>query len=308
MKTILVPADFSDCAEYALKYACNIARRTKAKIVLLHVIPFGGNLPSFPPDGWMGGWAGEMSPAEAPMMMRLLRDTKRKMNKLKRLQYCAGLEIEDSIAAGNVSEMINASAKRCKADIIVMGTNGASGLNEILVGSNAEQVVRESDIPVLSVQKASQDLQFKKIVLATDFSEEAGFVLPFVKAFADIFEAKIEFVKVIGDSGHKALFLAKKDAERFLRQHNMENYPVTIIHDFISKAEGISRFAEHGNADMIAIGTHGRHGLAHFLKGSIAGDVVNFAFLPVLTVNFHKKLLNNKGKGQTKQKAVHSRP
>src|ERR1051326_3299701 len=132
MKTILVPTDFSECAEHALKYACILARKTKTKIILLHIIASEKSAGQSPSDGeWMGGWAGEKSPADAPLMMALLKETKKKMNKLKSLPFCEKIEMRDSIEMGDVSEMINLSAKKHNADMIVMGTHGAKGLNDV---------------------------------------------------------------------------------------------------------------------------------------------------------------------------------
>lgn len=285
MKTILVPTDFSECAEHALKHACILARKTKAKIILLHVI------------------VSDRSEAP-PLMMKLLRQTKKKMTTLLNSEICSKVEMSDFIEMGNVSEMVNASAREHKADIIVMGTHGAKGLNDIFIGSNAEHVVRDAEIPVLSIQDGKGKAQIKNIAFATDFSDETKYVFPFIKTFADIFGAKIQIVKIISDSFYKARMLAKKEAEDFLKENKFGSFPVTIMSGIRSKAEGISRFAEHNNADIIALGTHGRHGLAHFLKGSIAEDVVNYAFLPVLTVNFHKKLLKTEVEIPVQKKKV----
>ena len=197
----------------------------------------------------------------------------------------------DFISMGSVSEMINTSAKKYKADIIVMGTHGSKGMNGVFVGSNAEHVVRDAEIPVLSIQNGKGRVQIKNIVFAADFSEETKLVFPYVKSFAEIFDSKIHIVKILSGSNFKVNNLAKKEGEKFLKENNFGNYPISLLHDFKSKAEGINWFAEHNNADLIALGTHGRHGLAHFFSGSIAEDIVNYAFRPVLTVNFHKKLM-----------------
>ena len=285
MKTILVPTDFSECAEHALKHACVLARKTKAKIILLNVIVSDNS-------------------ENAPFMMALLKETKKKMNRLKELPIWNKVEMRDFIEVGDVSEKVNAAAKKHKADIIVMGTHGAKGLNDVLIGSNAERVVRDAEVPVLSIQDGKENMQIKNIVFATDFSEETKLVFPFIKSFADVFEAKCHLLKIIADSNFKARNLAKKEGEHFLKENGFGKYPITILSDFKSKASGISRFAEVNKADVIALGTHGRHGLAHFLKGSIAEDVVNYSFLPVLTVNFHKKMLNPAVKVPTLKKKV----
>src|ERR1051326_5945760 len=205
MKTILVPTDFLECSEHALKHACILARKTKAKIIWLHVIFSEKNVSQFSTDGeWMGAWAGDKDSVEVPLMMRLLRQTKNKMNNLKRLSICSKVELQDVISMGGISERINAAVKKYDADIIVMGTHGAKGLNEVFAGSNAEHVVRDAEVPVLSIQNGKGRVQVKNIVFATDFSEETKFVVPFIKEFAGIFGAEIQLVKVISDSSFKA--------------------------------------------------------------------------------------------------------
>jgi nucleotide-binding universal stress UspA family protein len=70
--------------------------------------------------------------------------------------------------------------------------------------------------------------------------------------------------------------------ETFAKKLKLENYTLNIFNDY-SEEEGIIRFSESINADMIAMATHGRKGFAHVLVGSIAEDVVNHAKRPVLT-------------------------
>lgn len=303
MNTILVPTDFSDCAEYALKYACQLAKKTKARIVLLHVMTMGKNLSEQSTEGdWMGGWAGASAGVAAPLMIKLLKDTKRKMSKLKDASFCNGVKIQDTIEMGKISESINLSVTKHKADIIVMGTHGAKGLVDVFAGSNAEKVVRDAEVPVLSIQPGKGKVEIKRILFATDFSNETTLVFPYIRRFADYFGAEIHLVKIVDDEGFKERNLAKKDGENFLKDNNLGNYPVAIIHHVRSKSEAMSRFAELNEMDVIALGTHGRHGLAHFLKGSIAEDVVNHSFTPVLTVNLHKKLLDLAGQMEGKKK------
>ena len=292
MKTILVPTDFSECAEHALNYACYIAEKTNSKIILLHVLPaeeIESNLAS--ESEWMGGaWAGEHSDISAPAMMRLLKATKRKMSTLMSLSSCKKISIMDVIEIGRVNRMINVSVKKHNADMIVMGTHGTSGLNEIFIGSNTEHVVRDAEVPVLAVKEGHELPEIKNIVFATDFSTETDLIFPSVKNFADIFNANLHLVKIINTPVARKQKEMQFMIEEFMKGMN-ENKVSTHIYYHDVKDAGIRNFAETVHADLIALGTHGRHGLARFFKGSIAENLVNHAAVPVLTINFHKKQL-----------------
>lgn len=300
MKTILVPTDFSECARHALNYAVAIAQKSKAQIMLLHIVQRLYRSASFPKTGkWMND---ENTEEQVPYMMEFLKGVKRKMKSLISSVNTEGIKITDTIQTGNVSKAIKSASKKCKADLIVMGTHGTKGLNEVLIGSNASQVVRDAEIPVLTVntEKQSKNIEIRNIVFATDFSEETNLVFPFIKYFAEIFGAKIHLLKIV--SQPDLIEKAKEEARRFQEENNLNEYPVQILHNLESESEGIRRFASFINADLIALGTHGRHGLAHFFKGSIAENVVNHATHPVLTVNFHKKKLT-----KTSREIIHDR-
>lgn len=282
MKTILVPTDFSECAKHALDYAHTIAKKTKAKIILLHIVQSPNHSSSL---------------SEVPYMMGFLNKTKKKMKSLISSLKASEIEITDVVETGDVSKTINLASKKHKADLIVMGTHGAKGMNEVFIGSNASHVVRDAEIPVLTVNDGKQNTEINNIVFATDFTEETNLVFPFIKYFAGIFGAKIHLLKIVTDSDLTELLEAKKESKKFKDENNFDEYPVQIIHHLTSKDKGIRRFAELIHADMIALGTHGRHGLSRFFKGSVAENMVNHAVLPVLTVNFHKKILT-KARGE----------
>lgn len=298
MKTILVPTDFSECAEHALNYACYIAERTNSKIVLLHVLhPEEIETSFFSEGAWTGSWAGEKTDVAVPAMMGLLKLTKKKMSVLMDLPQCRKVPMIDFIEVGPTSRMINEAALRYNADLIVMGTHGASGLNELFLGTNAEEVARDAEVPVLTIKEGHDQPQIRSIAFATDFSAETDMVFPSVKAFADIFHAKVHLVKVMTSPTYRNHKATKRLLENFRQEAQADISTHIYYHDL--KEVGIRHFADAIQADMIALGTHGRRGLARFFKGSIAKDLVNHSSVPVMTINFRKKKLE----GPVEQKA-----
>lgn len=286
MKNILVPTDFSECSMAALDLAAKIARKTSGKIYLIHVIEAPSASTTFSVTGEWGIYD-QATTADVRFMLSLMEGTKQKMEEIKNASFLSGVEVFDNIEIGSPSQLISSAADKYNADLILMGTHGTSGLSEIFIGSNAEKVVRISKRPVLTI-KTRLEKNPNMILFATDFSEEADMVFPTIKKFASIFDASIHLLKVITLENFETTRDTIKDINDFLSRNNASNYSFTIYNDII-KESGIIHFAKDINANLIALGTHGRMGLAHLFNGSISEDLVNHAFCPVLTVNFHKK-------------------
>ena len=291
MKTILVPTDFSECSCAAFDYAALIAKRSGAQIYLMHIldIPFAKTTST--------GDVTTDRNSDVPFMMGMMKVTQAKMKKIKSLPVFKDIDVKDVIEVGSIPEKVFSAVKKYKADMIIMGTHGVSGLQEKFIGTNAEKIVRDVDIPVLTVKDRVKNPKIETIIFATDFSREAEYVLPMISNVAILFEARLILTKIITLNDFETTFETDKQIRKFRNKSKVYNYS-TDIYYARTKEEGIRHVANKTAADVIALGTHGRHGLAHFFRGSIAEDVVSRASLPVLTINFHKKLMNGKASSQ----------
>jgi nucleotide-binding universal stress UspA family protein len=145
-ETILVPVDFSEHSREALDTALQMAHLFGSKIHLLHcyhiqtagVSPYGIVLPS--------GYYADIRDAAA----KRLNDWHEKVSK-------EGIKVESQLSADSPSLAINLTAEEIKADLIVMGTRGLSGLKHAMLGSVAERVVRLAPCAVLTVKDAATD-------------------------------------------------------------------------------------------------------------------------------------------------------
>jgi nucleotide-binding universal stress UspA family protein len=140
LKTILFATDFSDCSEYAFHLACALARDHGSKIIVLHVVP--------PPVAHGEVVARRQEPNYYDELWRTIR----------RYQ-AAGIGIDHRIEDGQPPSVIQRVADAVGCDLIVMGTHGRSGLGRLLMGSVAEQVVRGTHLPVLTVKAAPEASQ-----------------------------------------------------------------------------------------------------------------------------------------------------
>lgn len=285
MRSILVPTDFSDCSAAAYSYASMLAERTSATIYLLHILDVSA------PSLALG--AEEETTQDTPFMIKLMKVVGSRMQKIKNGKEFKNVEVQEIIELGSIPDKIIKAVKKYKADMIVMGTHGANGLQEKFIGSTAEKVVRNAEVPVLSVKHTLKKPKIEKIFFATDFSAEAEYAFPAVSNIALLFKAKLIVTKVITPGRFETSVETDRQIKKFKAKVGFNNYSTSVYYAD-SKEDGIRYGAEVAGADMIALGTHGRHGLAHFFRGSVAEDVVSHASLPVLTVNFPKKKMNLK--------------
>src|SRR6218665_1682558 len=185
MKKILVPTDFSDHAHYALKVASQIARKNGGEIILLHML----ELPSQAGDAVGVGH-------ELPELMLFKNSAISRLEDLMDDEALDGLQVSEIVQFEMAFDGIMEISKKNNVDLIVMGSHGASGFKEMFIGSNAEKVVRSSDVPVLIIKKEIPEFTINKFVFASDFSDEAK--KPFEKAveFANKFDAELHLLMV----------------------------------------------------------------------------------------------------------------
>lgn len=281
MKSILVPTDFSDYASYALDLACGIARKSGGEVKLLNVVeaPHGTTFNAMgevvAPDGM-----------DTVFFMQLVDRIKQRLQEIITDSKYNDLKMAGSVEVGNPYEHISRTIADQDVDLVVMGTQGASGVAEILVGSNTEKVVRRSKCPVLTVKSPVDADSIKNIVLATNLRDDHNHLISALKKVQELFGATMHIVNVNTPSSFETDRYYRKEMQHFVDKYKLKNYTLNIYNDD-DEEDGIIYFAEDINADMIALGTHGRTGIGRLLSGSIAEDIVNHAKRPVWTFSLH---------------------
>jgi nucleotide-binding universal stress UspA family protein len=144
IRSILLPTDFSECANYALSYSTFLARQFSASIICVHVIE-----PVVPTVGYTG--LTEPLPL-TDLSEQLEESAERELPKIGACEECSGLEIEEVIVHGDAAAEIVRVARERQVDLIVISSHGRTGLGRILFGSTAESVVRHAPCPVLVVK------------------------------------------------------------------------------------------------------------------------------------------------------------
>ena len=183
---------------------------------------------------------------------------------------------------GNPFTNISDEITHNNTDLVIMGTRGSGSLDEVILGSNAERVVRHANCPVICVKSETNYSEIKNIAFATGLLEDNPLLIQKVKQIQELFKAKLHIVSVNTPNHFRRDKITHKKMNDLVTKYMLKDFTTNIYNDF-TEEEGIIYFAEELSADMIAIGTHGRTGLAHLLGGSIAEDIVNHSKRPIWT-------------------------
>ncbi|WP_162339516.1 universal stress protein [Cyclobacterium salsum] len=281
MKSILVPFDFSEEAENAFQLAQEIAAKASCKLKLVHVI----EIPTAQHFNTMGEVNMEENFIDKIYMVDLVEKRKKQFKALEEAHAVKPYDFSTTISYGNPYAGISSEITEIKADLVIMGSKGSSGLEELLIGSNTEKVVRLSKCPVITVKAPVKANQLKTIVFASDFGEDSKKVMKNLKDLQELLEAEIRLVKVNTPNSFEKSKRSMDKIKGFIDTNDLKNVQIDI-YNADTEEEGIIEFAEEVDADIIAMATHGRTGFMHLLSGSIAEDVVNSAKRPVWTMKF----------------------
>lgn len=274
MKKILVPIDFSEHSEYALETAATIAKKHGSEIFVLHMLELSNAIYTASSDSLT---------EEAVFYLKL---AEKKMHTFLDRNFLEGIAVTPIVKHFKVFKEINDVIDAHDINLVVMGSHGASGVKEVIVGSNAEKVVRYAEVPVLIVKHNPILLEFDTAIFASDFSDEAIEAYLKAKSTFNKLNSEMHILYVnTPDNGFKSSTEIDILVTKFLKKAdgNLENLTnVHVVSDY-SVERGILNFANNIGADLVAVATHGRRGLSHFFEGSISEDIANHSTLPVMT-------------------------
>jgi nucleotide-binding universal stress UspA family protein len=185
-----------------------------------------------------------------------------------------------------------------RADLIVAGRHGEHRLDERLIGSTTERMVRHAPCSVLVVHPVQREglTSLKHIVAGTDFSDSSNPAIDAAAALAKSFEAWVTLmhvydvvppVPVLEDSAYAGSDFASmcQAALEKLRAARLDGVPSTVqvLRDK-STVTALSEWADDHEVDLMVLGTHGRTGAARLLLGSVAERTVRHAPCAVMVV------------------------
>ena len=281
LKNILFATDFSPAADAAAPFAIQIARSYGAKVYGVHVNPFD-NYTSAAPEAW------------AAMAEAAERETKERSQRLN--EQLKGIEHEVVMGEGNIWEVISNLIKQKEIDLIILGTHGRTGLEKALLGSVAEQILRQAPCPVLTVGphvtvQPEKAAEMSAILYATDLATDSPAAAQYAISLAQENQAHMALLYVIENPKTGELVQPAQVAEakvRKLRQLVSEQAELWCEPEYFVKlgvpAEKILELAETRHASLIVLGARPAKGLATHLNTGTVHKVVSQAKCPVLTV------------------------
>jgi nucleotide-binding universal stress UspA family protein len=278
MKRILVPCDFSEPALQAYYFAMNIAAQTHADVFVLKVV----DLPFVYETSF-----GTTPYSFDPSIIKDIEEGARNDFEKMKSRHPGKEKVTFTTFQGPVTATIRQFITENKIDLVVMGTHGASGLKEYLIGSNTEKMVRLSPVPVLTVRKSFDLPQIKDIVFPTNLHLDQVNLVARIKEVQSFFSAKLHLLLVNTPYNMKRTIDETQMMEGYAKHYKLRDYTLNTRNDFHVE-DGIINFAHEIKADMIAMGTHGRRGLAHLFMGSVAEEVVNKVDCPIWTYSIGK--------------------
>ena len=296
-RTLLVPIDGSDFSAYSVDFALRLAKRSEAAVLFCHSVDLTGAIASCSnPYG---------STDVAPILAALEDDCKALLSEA--LARASGLAIAATaveLSGSPVGAILDALRAR-RVDAIVLGTHGRSGVSRFFLGSTAEGVLRRSDVPVFVVSQrsavdAASGAAFSRIVVAVDDSDPSDAALDAAMDLADPGTTTMVLVHVVNVRETYALAASQRyaataaieeerqAAEALLATaaERVRARGITAVTTVLEgePAESLLEVARAQQADLVAIGTHGRRGIRRLLIGSVAEGVVRACPVPTLVV------------------------
>lgn len=271
MKTILIPTDFSDTARNAMHYAISLFGRNNTFILMNSYI----------------------EPSAATSSMISLKDVlaessedglKEELMYFKTEMAYADVNILIKSIYGEAPHAISNTAKKEEADIIVMGTTGASGAKEVFVGSVAAATLKQNPCPVITVPSKYEYRSLHKILFASDLKSFANQDLP--QVFIDI--------AAISDANITVLTIQKKgeliDSKSSERGFELHSQLAQFKHDFevlenTDVESGIAHYAKVNEVDLIVTIPRKSNWIDHLIHPSVSKKLVQHLNIPILALN-----------------------
>jgi nucleotide-binding universal stress UspA family protein len=281
LKNILFATDFSQAADAAAPIAIQISRRYGAKVYGVHVNRFDDYTAAAP-----NAWAAMAEAAE--------KESKEDAGRLN--EQLQGIEHEVVIGEGNLWEALSNVIQQKEIDLVVVGTRGRTGFGKTLLGSVAEQILRQSPCPVLTVGPhvnpwSDEYVKMREILYATDLATDTPVAAPYAISLAQENQAHLVLLHVIEDPKAGDLVDSPELVdlkERKLQQLVTEQAGLwcepTYIVDQGPAAEKILDVAKRRPTDLIVLGARPAKGLATHMNIGTVHKVVSQAKCPVLTV------------------------
>lgn len=272
MNTIIVPTDFSKNAENALTFAIAIAKKNESKIVVVHTNHYDMAASTIPPE------------LEAQQFIQLQKLTKDKLEAIQKEVISKGVECKTALEIGPLNDVLDEIATRKRAKLIVMGTQGASGLQETFLGSNTGSAINNTKTPVLAVPEDYTFNDFEKVVFTTNYERRSAMDFKHLINLIELFRSNIKILHVANGE----LNYAEEEKLLTTFENEMkEKYPSVNISSQLMYGEEteniMTDFIKREYVNLVCFTTKHRSLLERiFGKSSITKKMIYHSSVPIL--------------------------
>ncbi|WP_196886560.1 universal stress protein [Aureivirga sp. CE67] len=278
MKKILFPTDFSKIAENAFIYALRLANRIQGEIILLHVYD-QPDLRGSSLRVTVQGIFEERKREEKEAFDKSIEI----LNEIAKKDGKEHIPISKLLIQGEIVPTVKRVAEGEKADFVVMGTKGATGLKELFLGSNATGVMDILDIPVISIPEEATLLdKIQKIVFTTNYTEEDTLALDEVVYFADAFKAEVHCIHFNTDKEEYHV----SDMNNIWKDEYYTDFANVSFKtvDTNNMEEGLEKYCEKENINIVAMLSHKKNIIEKIFSSSISKQMVNHTDVPIFSI------------------------
>lgn len=273
---ILIPVDFSETSQLAIKHGAFIAQLTKGDLYLLHVI----NTPYISQNMFLPvvNLQNE-SEIEDKVMAKLAQ-----ISEEVKLEF--GINTQSIIKTGNPSNEISKTANEIKASLIVMGTHGYSPIEELVIGSVALKVLTKSACPTMAMSIEANHKGYNKIVVPIDNTVNSRQKVNYALEFAKKFSSSIYAVALLGEEEEEA----KPQMELILHQIEVlakekgVSYHSDVLSNLKNRASATVNYIDKIGADLVIIMTDQDAELSGFFLGPYSQQIIHNSKVPVIAI------------------------
>ena len=271
MKTILVPTDFSENANFALHYAAMLAHTSGANLILLHTensqVAVAESLTVMDPDPEFMKGCNQKMKEQADQLMAAHH-----LNQLPEIVCVTGV----------LSLRLNETIKARQVDLVVMGTKGATNFFDKILGTNTAAFIKVALCPVLIIPPKASYQPFTRIAYAADFQSDERIILHQLLDFAEPLKAEVYVVNIKSERQLKTI---TDDQVLFYIQHEFPDFNLHI--NQIKEEDvvkGLREFVEQNDMHVLAVAIHDRNFIEEFFHKSITRQLALNTHVPLLAL------------------------
>ncbi|HMQ68430.1 MAG TPA: universal stress protein [Ignavibacteria bacterium] len=279
MKNILFPTDFSPNADNALNYAVEITRKIKGNLILFHAYSVQLIDPNMPAEIYLSAYQEEEKSAKENLdaLCRKLIESN------KGADGSCLFNIDTIVSQGLVVDEVLALSDDFKIDLIIMGTHGASGITELILGSNTASVIEKATVPVLAIPHNINYKDIEHIVYAYDDIKSGLPKLSRLLDLAKIYESNITLLHII-ESEKDIADVNRKEFEKIKESTDYGKIELELVKEE-NILEGINDYVNSNDVDILAMTIKKRSLFDKIFSRSLTKKMAYHTKIPLLALH-----------------------